>query len=565
MQNLLTRIRSWWNEADALPRALAIGGLATFALLTYLLVQGNRDNPDYSPLYTNLSSGDAGDVVERLRSEHISYKLADGGSTILVARDDIYSVRLDLAKDGLPRAAGGGVGFEIFDRNTLMMSNFTQRVNYARALQGELSRTISQMPQVLQSRVHLVLPNNSVFSRDKRESSASVTLRMASGTRLSPRQISGISHLVATSVEGLTSDRVAILDGTGRLISFAPDDGEGGNGSRRLAVQNEHEQRMERRLINLLEQVAGPGHVTARVSVDMDLAQLQTTEENYDPDGAVVRSERKTTEQASKRSTDGGGVAGAPGNLPQVTAPQTPAADGKSSASSRSTSHVDYAIPKTIRRTQRQIGGVRRISVAVLLDSNTINSGMKPTAVATEGGTPDKPSFDLAQITEVVKRTVGFDAERGDEVEVLLVPFAQPEEFDEEVPALKEASTGWMTLPLGAGIGGLLLLAGILVVRRSRSAQSKEARSDETDEAEEDAELEDAPEAEEIQETVRALHDNLRPSVSESLRRESRKIAADNPKATAEIIRHWVAGDSVEEDGETKNEENDDVQLGAST
>jgi flagellar M-ring protein FliF len=549
--NPLRKTQAWWNESSALPRSLAVVGVLVLVLGLMLVVSATKAEEEMAPLFTQMGQSDASVIVEKLRELKVDYELIEQGSGILVPRTQVHEVRLTLAGEGLPR--GGGIGFEIFDQSTLMMSNFTQKVNYLRAMQGELARTIAQFPQVISTRVHLVMPDDSVFSRNKAQPSASVYLRLRRGTRLNKRQLSGITHLVSTSVEGLSAARVAVIDGEGKLLGFEPDTEDGGNGSRELAIQQEFEIRLERRLTKLLETVVGHGGAIARVNVEMDLAKAEVRQEAYDADNAVVRTERKTNENANRRSVDRQGVAGVPGNAVQPPADPNAAA-GTNSDSARTTQELDYAIPKTVTHTKRQIGNVKRITVAVLLDANVVSGENTVTggAAATEDPVQKPKPFDVQGIAEIVKSTVGFNSARGDKVELMVVPFAQPDLPEFEAPQVLQAGTNWLLIAVAGLLGLMLLMMGLIIAKKRKvDRTSKTGTGEQSDDEKtlsivhgtESVHVPGRPEIKTIHDAVRGIRAQMASGASQSLRDEVRRFAQGKPDSTAALLKQWVATD----------------------
>jgi flagellar M-ring protein FliF len=389
--------------------ALAAVGLASMAGVLALAWWVQR--PLYRPLFTNLSPSDAGAIVEALKAEKVPYALEDGGRAVLVPGERLYELRLALASRGLPE--GGGVGFELFDRQSLGQTDFLQRLNYQRALQGELGRTIGQLGGVESARVHLALPERSLFVAEDRRPSASVVLKLAPGRTLSRPQIDGIVHLVAASVEGLAAEHVTVVDESGRILT--PDrrheEASGLSGSA-LEYQRAVERQLEDRIETMLAAVVGRERAIARVAAQLDLARVERTEEVYDPDRTALRSERRTREE----TVGARGPGGAPGVQANLTNDAAAVPETEGPRSSRRDESQTYEVSKIVSRTIAPVGAVRQLSVAVLVDGTW--SG--------EGGnrvfTP-RPAEELERLTELVKSAVGLSEERGDRIEVTSVAF----------------------------------------------------------------------------------------------------------------------------------------------
>ncbi len=521
-------LKNWWTEASAVMRSMVVFGVVGTLLAVGIMLSVDT-NTGFVPLFTRLSPEDAADIAEELKQRKIPYELAGQGGTILVDPKAVHQIRLDIASAGLPR--GGGVGFEIFDRTTVMMTNFTQRVNFTRALQGELSRTITQLPQVESARVHLALPKDSLFTREKKEPSASVYVKLMRGRKLTDRQIAGITHLVSTAIEGMSADRVSVLDGEGRLMGPPPDDGTGSSGtSRMMSFVHSHESRLENRLVQLLEPIVGHGRVVARVSAEMDLDRVEATEESFDPDGLVVRSENKTSESNSSCYNEAGGASGASGNLPQPTGGTPIQIGAKENSSARSTTNVNYAVPKTVKHISRPLGSIKRLSVAILIDSTVPESknAIGDEEMGEEGEIEQpKANLDLnqAMVAELVKSAVGFNKARGDQVEIMLTPFYKPE--IPEMAAL-EAEKGlmsgeWMAMG-GAGVALVVfLLGGTLFLHSRRKAKLMEL-------------LQEQQRREKVQTDVEAPKDP-----AQVLRENVRQLARNDIKGSVQLMKEWIA------------------------
>ncbi len=271
---------------------------------------------DYQVLYSHLSEEDAGLIIQKLREQKVPYTISTGA--IMVPSDKVYDVRLQLAGQGLPQ--GGGVGFELFDKTSFTMTDFVQKLNYRRALQGELARTIRSLSEVEQCRVHLAVPEKSLFINDDQRPKGSVLVRLKQGRSLSQGQVQGIVHLVSSSVEGLDPKDVAVVDSRGDMLTSAAE-GSIGITSGQREYQRTIEKDLENRIVGILEPVVGKGKIRAKVSADIDFTKVEKTEERYDPDSQVARSEQKVMEKSMNGNR--GGVPGVSSNLPGKPATQT--------------------------------------------------------------------------------------------------------------------------------------------------------------------------------------------------------------------------------------------------
>ncbi|MEB2344402.1 MAG: flagellar basal-body MS-ring/collar protein FliF [Deltaproteobacteria bacterium] len=453
LQNLRTQFLAWPLGRRLLFAATAVGSLAFFAWLG-----AGAGGPTWAPLFRGIAPEEMARVVEVLDGERIPYQLAAGGNEVQVPADRVYAARIQLAGQGLP--AGGGAGFELFDKPDFGVTDFVHRVNYRRALQGELARSIAQLEPVMRARVQIALPERSPFVGDReRKPSASVIVELHPGAALSAAQVRGVVHLVSSSVEGLAADRVTVVDGRGRMLAPAGDDGvdpaqPAGTGEYQARLERELGQRVEA----ILAPVVGAGRVVAQVRADLDWTQTEETEERFDPDSQIERSEQRTVET----DEDGVGLAeGPPGvasNVPGTTETPASSGGGASRRSSRTSETINYELSKTVRRSVEPSGTVRRLTVAVLLDGKSGADG---------GFTPwEEPA--LRDFEALAKRAIGFSEERGDQLTIANAAFQDAPEGD-----AGEAG-GWSDGPawplLAQVLRGLVLLAalalaGVFVVR----------------------------------------------------------------------------------------------------
>jgi len=416
-------------NAVPMKKVVALLAIAAIVIAAGILLVTWMQKADFQLLFANLSDEDAGTIAQKLNELRIPYQTAGGG--IMVPADKVYEVRLQLASQGLPQ--GGGVGFELFDKTSFTMTDFVQKLNYRRALQGELSRTIRSLAEVEQCRVHVVVPEKSLFVQKGDKPKASVLVKLRTGRRLSQSQIQGIVHLVASSVEGLDAQDVSVVNNTGEMLTSVADESFGASGGQ-IEYQRNYEKEVEAKVIGMLEPVVGKNKVKARITASFDFTKMEKTEEKYDPDSQVARSEQHSAEKAS--SGAGGGIPGVTSNLPGRQ--QAVPAAGSSSSSEKKNDTVNYEISKTISHVISPTGGIKRLSVVVLVDG---------TYAAAQGQTEKKYSprteDEVRQFEDMVKKAIGFTADRGDEVKVVNLPF-------ESVPVeeLGEAAAPSQAMPL---------------------------------------------------------------------------------------------------------------------
>lgn len=420
MDEVVTQLRSFWGGLNTARRVGLLTVTATLvAGFALLVLWGGR--PSFRPLFTNLGEEEAAAIVERIRERKVPFRISGGGKVVEVPEEQLYELRLALATEGLP--LGGGVGFELFDRNSFGATEFVQKVNLQRAIQGELARTIKQFPQVAHARVHLSVPERSVFLRETQRPQATVVIQLHPGSTMQPAQLQGIVHLVSSSVSGMQPQDVHVVDTTGRVLYSPRDsqDGEAASG-RILEQQAEMERRLEAKIMGILEPVLGSQKVVARVHVDLDPRRVEQTEEQYDPERSAVRSEQRSSERSSGGTVGSGGVPGVMSNLQDAKA--AGAAAGSGSTFQRENETVNYEVNRLTRRTVAVPGEVRRITVAVLVDA-TRQGGS-----GADSSSP-RSAEELKQYEEVVKQAVGFNAQRGDVVQVASVAFERVTEGGE--------------------------------------------------------------------------------------------------------------------------------------
>ncbi len=410
-----------WSIITELPPIQKIaGGLVLAAVvITLALIMGHDSGSggNYGVLFSSLTEPDAAEIVAKLKDQNVPYKLAANGTAIKVPEDVVLNTRLTLAGDGLPR--GGGVGFEIFDRSNLGVTDFVQKLNYQRALQGELARTIRQFQQVSAARVHLALPKESVFVEDQRPPSASVSIKMRGRGKLTKGQIRAIVNLVACAVSGLTENNITVVDTAGHLLFRKEADGPGMLSSNQLEYKLKLESNMRRKLETMFEEVVGVGKVIARVSADIDFNQVDTTEELYDPDGQVVRSEQLSNESNKQNGGSAKGIPGVKGDLATFSGAAGGGSNG--SGSTRNSVTRNYEISKTVKKIKDSVGTIKKMTVALLVDGN-YKMVKGPDGRMISKYEP-RSKVELANFTRMAQKAVGLDPDRGDTIEVVSMPF----------------------------------------------------------------------------------------------------------------------------------------------
>lgn len=534
--SLLAQLRS----REKLP--LLIAAAALIAVLVALVLWSRA--PDYRVLYSNLSDRDGGAIIAALQQMNVPYKFAESGSAILVPSDQVHEARLRLASQGLPK--GGLVGFELMDNQKFGISQFAEQVNYQRALEGELARTIEALSAVQAARVHLAIPKPSVFVRDQQKPSASVMLTLAPGRVLDDGQVNAIVHMVSSSVPALPARNITVIDQNGNLLS-APSAGAIGLDASQLKYRHELEQSYTHRIEAILTPIMGPGNVRAQVTADVDFSTVEQTAETYKPNQGdqAVRSEQRS-DASQVGAAPVGGVPGALTNQPPATpvaqltpvpaqpggalrAPAPGAASHAEAASGpRSDRHdatVNYEVDRTIRHTQEATGNVRRLSVAVVVNYRPgVDTHGKPALVPLT-------QAQLDQVRDLAKEAMGFDGTRGDSLNVVNSPFTT--ETDQAGPVLpwwQQARTLALAKTLGkyALIALVALYAWFGVLRPLLRRHLAGAPASAAPASAPPAEAEPAGGG-----TTGGYEDNLR---------FARQAAQQEPKVVATVVKTWMGG-----------------------
>ncbi|MCI5050390.1 MAG: flagellar M-ring protein FliF [Rickettsiales bacterium] len=519
--------------------ATAIVLIAFFIFLSLRIA-----SPVLSPLYSNMPPEDSNMVISELDKRGIKYELRANGTQILVASDKVDEVRISLAAEGLP-SQGSVVGYEVFDSTeALGTSNFVLNVNKLRALEGELGRTISSFQKIDSARVHLVVPKRELFTRDRREPTASVALKLRGGGSLENQEIAAIRHLVATAVPGLKVQRITLVDNKGRLLAKGVD--EDSDPHVYAAESEEFRVNYERRLRNtierLLEQSLGLNKVTAEVTAEIDFDRIVKNSETYDPEGQVARSIQgiTETERSNEKKIDDNVTVG--NNLPDADADK--AGTLAQSELERNEETTNFEISKEVTNQIRETGRVRRLSVAILVDG---------TYTTAEDGTvtyQPRSQEELDQIEDLARSAIGFDADRGDDLRVVNMQFVSNIEL-----GIEEGPFDWLKEDLDNIIqtlvlGGVAILAMLMVVRPlvNRTIEAAElAREEERlgmealtapDIAGQLADLTDGEEGEEDMINI----DRINGQVKSSTYRRVNELVDQNPEETLVILRQWAFG-----------------------
>lgn len=514
--------------------ALMAGGAAAIvALMAGIWFWGQQ--PAYRVLFANYSDRDGGAIVAALQQMNVPYQVADGGGAILVPEKQVHDVRLKLASQGLPK--GGGVGFELMENQKLGTSQFLEQVNFQRALEGELARTIHSLANVQSARVHLALPKASVFLRDQQKPTASVMIHLHPGRTLEPQQVSAIVHLVAASVPELPVAGVTVVDQNGNLLS---ENNKAKSANQldpsQLKYIDEIQHSIARRIESILTPIVGAQNVRAEVSADIDFSVSEQAAESYrpnqTPESTTIRSQR----QSESQTTGGPNAGGVPGTLsntppqpataPVTTPPQPPAASAQPPGSRQTDSTINYEVDKTLRVTQQPMGGVKRLSVAVVVNHRTeLDKSGKP---VTRALTDDEKT----QLTDLVKEAMGYSKERGDTLNLVNSPFvgAAPEAIP-DLPLWKDPDN----IALAKEAGRYLLIAAAIAFLYFRQLKPLLGRLREPA----------PPTAPMPIEPVLSAEGELLPA-SPTKKNDlelARQVAKDDPRMVANVVKNWVGAE----------------------
>ncbi len=422
--SFVNQLIEMWNRLSWAQRlTVAISGVLGLALVGIIVFFMNR--VEYEALYRDLNPEDAQAIATKLKEQKKDYIVQ--GTSILVAapKTEVDKLRLEIAGSGLARS--GRVGYEIFDKNQFGMTDFTEQVNLQRALEGELSRTISNLSEISQARVHIVLPKDSIFEEKKEEAKASVVVTLKPGADLSKSSIAGIKGVVAGAVPGLHTHNVSIVDDEGRFLSQSVESGDEARSEIETGLREQYEKELAGKVVSILEPLVGKGKVNANASIDLDFNATEQMEETYNPNPPAVLSQQKSEERAGA-STITSGVPGTQSNM-SVSAPQNASSGPERVRQSETT---NYEVNKLVRHTVQPKGTVRRLSLAVILDHKTIYEKSKDGKV-TSKAQPRSPE-EIKAYRELVLAAVGFNEQRGDIVTIENVPFYSESKPEEQQP-----------------------------------------------------------------------------------------------------------------------------------
>jgi flagellar M-ring protein FliF len=549
------------NQLRMLNEKLTFAQKVSIIALSLIVVVGIgtlvyfMNQEDYQILYSNLNAEEAGTVVAKLKELRVQYKITDSGRTVKVPSTRVDELRIQLASEGLPQS--GKIGFEIFDKTNLGMTEFLEKVSYKRALEGELARTILSIKEIAQVRVHLVLPKESLFQEKSEPTKASVVVKLNSGRQLAESVVSGIVHLVASAVEGLDPQNVTIVDSAGRLLSSRQGSAEEVLTTGQMELKGRAEKELINKVVGILEPIVGSGKVKANASVLLDFSRSEQTEEKYDPQSpsTAIRSQQKTEEG---NSPSGSAVAGVPGTSSNQAAPVpkiTPINNPTASSTFRKSELTNFEVSKLVRHTVNSFGEVKKMSVAVIVDDAVkVEAGKS-------GGVVRKPvartADELRKLKDLVAAAIGVDNTRGDQLTVENIAFENQGLFEDVKPTLYDKYKDYIqpAIRYGAFLF-LFILVYLLLIRpitKRVFAPADELLSPEEAAAKALAEGGEPPLALEAPKTVKELEAALEAGESalplpkvdlrkaDILKQRIVELVQKEPESGAQLLRVWLS------------------------
>ncbi len=507
-------------------RRVSLVASALMVVAAIILVTYFASRPKYGLLFTGLPSSESAKIVEQLQAKRINFELSDNGGTIHIPDNKVHETRLSLASQGMPKTpdTGAGVGFELFDKPTFGMSDFMQKANYTRALQGELARTIMQFEEIKSARVMIVVPEDRLFQKDKREAKASVFLQIEPGRRISDSQAQAIRFLVANGVENLSPNRVSIVDNFGRAIAEDQDiNTPSALSLSQQGVVRELESYLHEKAQSMLDQVLGPGQSVVRITADLNFDAVQTTSETFDPKSQVALQETVSSETNTSTSRERQGTAGTTTNTGNN---QNENGTASQSETSKENATNQYAVSRTVNTTSKSPGSISRLTVAVFVNKKRPAGG---------GTASDRTDKELQQIEEVVKQAVGFSqtSGRADSIKVDQVEFVDIFADPANQPKTNIIGTANRWLPIATQVALVVLAGATLFYFRSIVQSAAGGKGVEPDFGQLLEKYETMQQAA-IQTPVAVQRGLLTAD-------EVNRLVRENPSSTAIAIKQWMA------------------------
>jgi flagellar M-ring protein FliF len=549
--NTLDLAKKFLNRFS-LSQKIFIGSVILLSIVGIILVVNLASAFNYGVLFSNLSTKDSGQILEQLKAKKIPYKIESGGSVIKVPEDQISELRIELAAGGLPE--GGGVGFEIFDKSSISATDFVQNINYIRAIEGELARTLSEIKEVRSAKVHITMPKRSVFIDEQEEAKASIVLNLRPGAMISESLVPAILHLTAQAVEGLKPENIAIIDVNGKLLSrprAAGDDAFADMSTTQLSYQKKMEDNLTRDIISVLEPHIGNGKIKANVKLKLNFDKLESTEQTVDPNSIAKVSESSET-TSSTGAVRGGGVPGVSSNVGQAGGTQTTDTTASGSKSKSEKSLVNYEVSKKVIHLTKPVGEIQSLSVAVLVD-DAVNVQMKDGELIQE---PRKRTAEeLDTIKKIVQASVGFNEQRGDNIEVANLTFDNSSTMLNDYYTKKQKSDDLIKtlVTYAAWTVGIILLIFLIIIPVSRKMtdimkHAKLPKAEEIEIPRVDSEklvaLQEAKDEAEIEQELMEKYKVPKSTRKMGfIRQKVKKFAEENLDETASLVKSFLVED----------------------
>ena len=505
LKEYLEQINQMFGEMDRTKKMVVGGGAGAFVLVLLLLTMSGdqSSNTEYLPLYADIDMKEAGELASRLREMNQDFKIGGDGSIVLVPEKDRLTLRNALATEGFPKT--GFIGYEVFDEIPLGMTEFLQEVKHQQALEGELSRTIIQLKQVDDVRLHVVLPKASLFTDEEKPATASIILTLRHNMKLSRAQIQGIQRLVASSVEGLDPNRITVVDNLGNMLSEEMDPLARVT-AKQLEIQRDVEAYLEKRTQDILNRVLGPDQAFVRITTELDFDQREETTESYDPEQSVTRSEQRSEESSAEAGTKENTVS-------------------------------NYEINSSIRRITGSVGGLKRMTAALMINEQKPVIGLDPGEFQTEPRTQD----DITNITGIVRGAIGFDQSRNDLITVSTFQFATQDLKRAAAQEQQDEETQELIMTIVFQVAkGIAIVVALLIQRAIIGAIGRGVAREEEIAMEAQCELEEDDAGEELPETP---HEIILGRIAQ--------LISDRPEDAAKLIRTMLIEESQRDRGAT--------------
>ena len=520
-KKFLDNISKYLKDENFLKKVFIGAGIAAIIILLSIFLLKSFNEENFGVLYAKLNAEDAGDILEVLQKDKIPYKIEGDGSIILVPKDKIYDVRLKLAAQGIPSSKT--VGFEIFNEPKMGATHFQENVNYLRAIEGELARTIQKIDAVENAKINIALPQESIFAREEEEAKASVIVKLGAGRDLTSEQVKAIVFLVSHAVPKLKAENVTVVDNRGRVLSDILSDNSDKSVLNSVDIKKRVERNIEKRIESMLAKALGPQKVVVRVSAEIESAKIRQKDELYDPDRVAVVSERQIKDSQKGYSKKQTGAPGTPTNVPAVINTNQ---NNLLLDKNKKDTTTDYDVSKSIVDTQKELFKIKRLSIGVLLDGKY---EIKKDANGSETKVfVPRSKKELASYEELIKSATGFDPKRGDKISVVSVPFEAQAGFQIEKENKKNQNM-IILIAAGALVAVLLILLMIFMMKAKKAKEKQKA-------------LEEAKLQESFQkmEEMKKEEESIIDFKSDPAYQKILQMVDENPEVVASLVSKWI-------------------------